>query len=184
MSIPIRGLWISWKLCPQDSGKNPRKKFPIFSAKIQIHLFFQFRREVSLELSHGCSVGSLAMANSIEQNRASSLSSEEGVATSGTGPHLANSNSLESTGGPQRSSQSSYPSSPRAERKGLRGPGGQNTPNTLTVQIPYGTPGVPTGSAPQTPTVELNRGISYPPLSPKSSLRRSKAVTQQHSLNR
>ena len=31
------------------------------------------------------------MANSIEQNRASSLSSEEGVATSGTGPHLANS---------------------------------------------------------------------------------------------
>ena len=151
-----------------------------------LFFFFQCRRDVSLELSHGCSVGSLAMANSIEQNRASSLSSDDGVATSGGtgGPHLANSNSLESTGGPQRSSQSSYPSSPRAERKGLRGQGGQNTPNTLTVQIPYGTPGVPTGSAPQTPTVELNRGISYPPLSPKSSLRRSKAVTQQHSLNR
>ena len=132
------------------------------------------RREVSLELSHGCSVGSLAMANSIEQNRASSLSSEEATEATASGgqPQLANSNSLESK-------ERSYPSSPRAERKP------KNTPNTLTVQIPYGAPSAPAASAPQTPIENtIHRGISYPPLSPKSSLRRSKAVSQQPSINK
>lgn len=64
------------------------------------------RRDVSLELSHGYSVASVAS----EQNRASSLSSEEG------GHQQPQQNSLEvaATGGPK--SQSSYPSSPRAER--------------------------------------------------------------------
>jgi hypothetical protein len=82
-----------------------------------------------------------------------------------------------------------------------------NTPNTLTVQIPYGTPVAASGSAPVTTQQSLpnlvsnspsseaasspslaelsSRGcgsnISYPPLSPKSSLRRSKAVVQQQS---
>ena len=136
-----------------------------------------FRREVSLELSHGCSAASLAL----EPNRASSLSSEEG-----SGPVPA-SNSLDSK------SQSSYPSSPRAERKGLRT---QNPPNTLTVQIPYGPAGGVQTSAPQTPIAadhsartgspfsSRGMGISYPPLSPKSSLRRSKAVTAQQSISK
>ena len=77
-----------------------------------------------------------------------------------------------------------------------------NTPNTLTVQIPYApvqslpnlVPGSPQTS---TPNQTLNdspqhrpgspmapgRGISYPPLSPKSSLRRSKALPQQKSMS-
>ena len=84
-------------------------------------MFSFYRREVSLELSHGCSVGSMAT----DQNRASSLSSEEGAGAGGKGPNttgLTSGNSLESNSSSVSANnaglrnQSSYPSSPRAER--------------------------------------------------------------------
>ena len=94
---------------------------------------FYFRRDISLELSHGCSVGSVAT----DQNRASSLSSEEGVAAAAaaaaasggagqannnthaltTGNSLeSNSSSVSATTAAALRNQASYPSSPRADR--------------------------------------------------------------------
>jgi len=184
-----------------------------------------FRREVSLELSHGCSVGSMAT----DQNRASSLSSEEGAAAAAaaaaaggvtggpTAGGLTSGNSLESnsssvsaTTGAHLRNQSSYPSSPRAERKVQLFK--TNTPNTLTVQIPYApvqslpnlgpptspqTPNHPGGVLDYTPGGQQQhqpsgggrasspgippRGISYPPVSPKSSLRRQKVLQASQS---
>ena len=76
-----------------------------------------------------------------------------------------------------------------------------NTPNTLTVQIPYA-PVQSLPTTPQTPNPVIDRespnstgghqggysspgipprGISYPPLSPKSSLRRQKVLQSQNS---
>ena len=76
-----------------------------------------------------------------------------------------------------------------------------NTPNTLTVQIPYA-PVQSLPTSPQTPNPVVDRespnstggqqggysspgipprGISYPPLSPKSSLRRQKVLQSQNS---
>ena len=105
--------------------------FYLFENALFFMNFFFSRREVSLELSHGCSVGSMAT----DQNRASSLSSEEGAAAAAaaaaasgvtggpTAGGLTSGNSLESnsssvsaTTGAHLRNQSSYPSSPRAER--------------------------------------------------------------------
>ena len=81
---------------------------PTYLLTYQIPTLFS-RRDVSLELSH---------ANTLDQNRASSLSSEEGGNNLNQPPPPTSSleSSSSTTTGQQVRNQCSYPSSPRAER--------------------------------------------------------------------
>jgi hypothetical protein len=163
------------------------------------------------------------------ENRASSLSSEEGLSAPTLCSHGIHSNTPAcspscstpaTTPSPLKQQQSlpasahnmgSYPSSPRPERRLTTG-SSRVSPNTLTVQIPYSSqqqqhqqPSPPnttsyaeqSSSAPvlfpssasfsnSSPSARSRspgpRGISYPPLSPKS-LKRGVAIQQQASLS-
>jgi len=120
------------------------------------------KRDVSLELSDG---------------RGSSFSSEDSCAPIISKPRAASLDNrlLDTSGG-----QGSYPSSPRNERKLTPH---KLSPNTLSVEITPDTTdtdrdssshGPPRVHSPLSPI----RGISYPPLSPKS-LKRGFAIQQQ-----
>ena len=119
------------------------------------------KRDVSLELSDG---------------RGSSFSSEDSVTPlGGSKPRAASlDNRLVET---SVSSQSSYPSSPRHERR--FGPAKLLSPNTLSVEA-----GVDEEPSASLKTTRISsplspiRGISYPPLSPKS-LKRGFAIQPQ-----
>ena len=124
------------------------------------------KRDVSLELSDG---------------RGSSFSSEDSNSTAmGSKPRAASlDNRLLET--PSTAGQSSYPSSPRHERR--FGPAKLLSPNTLSVEA-----GVDEEPSPSLKTTRMSsplspiRGISYPPLSPKS-LKRGFAIQPQFSRN-
>ena len=124
------------------------------------------KRDVSLELSDG---------------RGSSFSSEDSSTPMGSSKPRAASldNRLLET--PSTAGQSSYPSSPRHERR--FGPAKLLSPNTLSVEA-----GVEEEPSPGLKTTRMSsplspiRGISYPPLSPKS-LKRGFAIQPQFPRN-
>ena len=123
------------------------------------------KRDVSLELSDG---------------RGSSFSSEDSSTPLGCKPRAASlDNRLLETPGP--AGQSSYPSSPRHERR--FGPAKLLSPNTLSVEA-----GAEEEPSPSLKTTRMSsplspiRGISYPPLSPKS-LKRGFAIQPQFPRN-